>query len=440
MMFKFWFATIILSLCLTGNILSYPFKLNSTSSNHINTAASASSVVRVPVPEPSEKALKYHHSGNIIWILRNILSAAIPLVFLITKFSAILRNWAQKIGRRWFFILTIYLILFLIFNFLLELPFSYYTGFVRQHEYGLSNQTSIKWWSDTFKNLCISLILSPLVIWIPYLLLKKSPQRWWLYTGLTAIPIVAIFLLVEPIWIEPLFSRFGPMKDKVLEQKIRELAQRAKIGDAEIFEVDKSVDTKAVNAYVAGLLNTKRIVLWDTIIKELSDDQLLFVVGHEMGHYVLGHVVQIVCFSSIFIIVGLYLVHRSADILIRYYGSSWGFSELADIASLPLIILLFSVAIFLMQPFILAITRHNEHEADRFGIELTQNNFAAATAFAKLQKRNLSIPRPGLLYKLWRSTHPPIGERIDFLNSYRPWETGEPLRYREKTSDTADQN
>jgi Zn-dependent protease with chaperone function len=148
-----------------------------------------------------------------------------------------------------------------------------------------------------------------------------------------------------------------------------------------------------------------------------------------MGHYVLGHVVIGNFFASLILLISLYLVHRTAGGLIARYGDRFGFRELSDVASLPLLLLLLNLFTFVMMPGIMGFGRHFEHQADVFGLELTRSNRAGATAFVKLQQENLGNPRPGLLYKLWRSSHPPVGERIDFCNSYRPWARGEPLRY-----------
>jgi Zn-dependent protease with chaperone function len=386
----------------------------------------------VPVPEPTEKALRYYRTGNLWWVVGILWGIAVPLVFLFSGLSAKLRDWAQAAGRKWFFVVAIYAVLFTVVAWIIDLPIAYYMGYVRQHAYDLSNQTPAKWWSDALKGLMVSVIITPLVLWVPYLLLRKSPKRWWLWSGLAAIPFIVLMLFVSPIWIDPLFNKFGPMKDKALEQSILQLASKAGIEGGRVYEVEKSVDTKAVNAYVTGFLDTKRIVLWDTIIAKLDRDELLFVMGHEMGHYVLKHVAQLIALSSGVIIVGLFAVHFTARKLIGRYGRRWGFSELSDVASLPLIALLFSLATLVLTPAILAMTRYNEHESDRFGLEITRNNRAAATAFIKLQQENLGVPRPGTLYKIWRSSHPPIGERVDFINSYKPWETGEELKYEDR--------
>ncbi|HSN68398.1 MAG TPA: M48 family metallopeptidase [Thermoanaerobaculia bacterium] len=386
----------------------------------------------VPVPEPTEKALRYYRTGNLWWAAGILWGIAVPLFFLFSGLSAKLRDWAQAAGKKWFFVIAIYAILFTLASWVIDLPLAYYMGYVRQHAYDLSNQTPAKWWSDALKGLMVSLIVFPLVLWVPYLLLRKSPKRWWLWSGIAAIPFIILMLFVSPIWIDPLFNKFGPMKDKQLEQSILQLATKAGIEGSRVYEVEKSVDTKAVNAYVTGFLDTKRIVLWDTIIAKLDRDELLFVMGHEMGHYVLKHVAQLIALSCGIIIVGLFGVHFFAGRLIAKHGPRWGFAELSDVASLPLVALLFSLATFVLTPAILAMTRHNEHESDRFGLEITRNNRAAATAFIKLQQENLGVPRPGTLYKIWRSSHPPIGERIDFINSYKPWETGGEMKYEDR--------
>jgi len=188
-------------------------------------------------------------------------------------------------------------------------------------------------------------------------------------------------------------------------------------------------DTTTVNAYVTGLFGTKRIVLWDTLLARLDEDEVLVVMGHEMGHYVLNHVAQGLMLSSIGTIFALYLIHRVANALIRRFGARFGFYRLADIASVPLILMLAEVTMLLGAPVVNGFSRHLEHEADRFALEITRTNRAAGLSFVKLQEDNLSVPYPGWLSKLWRSSHPPIGERIEFANTYRPWTHGEPLVY-----------
>jgi STE24 endopeptidase len=175
-----------------------------------------------------------------------------------------------------------------------------------------------------------------------------------------------------------------------------------------------------VNAYVTGVFNTKRIVLWDTLIARLDEKELLVVMAHEMGHYVLGHVTRSILLSSLVILAGLYFVNVVGPWLIERYSHLLGFNSLADIASVPLILMLIQLSSLVLTPVAFAYSRFQEHEADRFALDLTHANHSGAMAFVKLQEENLSNPRPGLIYKIFRATHPSIGDRIDFCNSYHP--------------------
>jgi STE24 endopeptidase len=383
----------------------------------------------IPVPEPSAKALRYYQSGNVLWVAATLWGLAVPALLLFTGFSARLRDWAGAIGRRWFGTIAVYAVLYLAVVYLLDLPLSYYADFVREHAYDLSNQSLAQWLGDSLKSLLVTLVVAVATLWLPYLLLRKSPRRWWLYTALAAVPLLALLLLIQPVLIAPLFDDFGPMQDKALEAKILALADRAGIEGGRVLEVNKSEDTEAVNAYVAGLLDTKRIVLWDTLLAKLNPDQVLVVMGHEMGHYVLGHIWTLFALLCLLVLATLYAVHRSLGFLIRRYSHRFGFNDPADVASLPLLVLLFSAFFLLAQPMALAYSRHIERDADRFGLEITRDNHAMATAFTILQHTNLAYPRPGPLYVLWRSRHPSIAERIEFANRYRPWEQGQPLTY-----------
>lgn len=401
----------------------------------IAATASPTDTGVVAVPQPSEKAVRYFRGNTMLWVVGIFWSLLLPCVALFTGLSAKIRTVAQRIGRRWYFTIVIYGVIISVLAWVVGLPLAYYTDFVREHAYGLSNQTFAKWFGDSVKGLILGLITVPLVLWIPYLLLKKSPQRWWLWSALVAIPLLVITIFIQPILIDPMFNKFGPMQDKRLEAQILAEAQRAGIEGGRVYQVDKSADTKALNAYVTGFGNSKRIVLWDTTIRKLNDRELLFVLGHEMGHYVLRHMLMLLAMATVLILVSLYAVHRLAGWFIARWKERFGFDRLDDVASYPLLGLIFSLVFLVITPIPLAFTRHTEHEADRFGLELTRDNHNAASAFVKLQTENLAVPFHGTLYKLWNDSHPPIGERIEFANTYRPWAQGQPLKYGDKFRD-----
>ncbi len=260
---------------------------------------------RCAVPEPSPKAMQYYRTGNWLWVINQIWALIVPGVLAFSGFSARLRNLARQLGAAGSLTIGIYMIMFLAILFVIDLPLSYYQGFVRQHAYGLSNQTLARWLRNSVVRLAVDMAVAFALMWIPYLLLARSPRRWWLYAAILSVPFLFVTMLVMPVFYDPLFNEFGPMKNKELERSILALASRAGIEGSRVFEVDKSADTKAVNAYVTGFWQIKRIVLWDTLIKKLDEPELLVVMGHEMGHYVLGHVVRSILMSSIVIFVGL---------------------------------------------------------------------------------------------------------------------------------------
>ena len=178
------------------------------------------------VPPATPTALRYYASGNRLWVLDQVVSIALLAVMLFTGLSASCALWARRIGRNWFFTIVVYFALFTVVTFVITLPLTYYEEFVRQHAYGLSNQTLQKWWTDSLTSLAVTCVAGGLFLWVPYLLLRKSPRRWWLYTAAAAIPFIVVANLVAPIWIAPLFNKFEPMHDKALEARILALADR----------------------------------------------------------------------------------------------------------------------------------------------------------------------------------------------------------------------
>lgn len=384
----------------------------------------------VPIPEPSAKAMRFYRGGVRFWAINVAWGVAVPAVIAASGASARLRDAARRVARgRWALTIGVYGVLYLGLSFLIDLPLDYCETFVRPHAYGLSNQTHARWLAQNAKGLGVAMLAAFLFLWIPYLLIARLPRRWWLAAGMLSIPLGLFVALVQPVLIDPLFHDFGPMRDAALEGQILAQAARAGIEGGRVFEVDMSRDTEAVNAYVKGLLGTHRIVLWDTLLAKLPPDQVRFVMAHEMGHYALGHVVQGIVASALLVTVGLLIVDGAARRAIARGRARLGFDRLADVASLPLLLALGQAVSLALVPVGYAFSRHIEHEADRFALELTRDNRAGALSFVALQRENLSNPRPGPLSKLWRWTHPTLAERITFCNEYRPWAAGRPLRY-----------
>jgi len=385
----------------------------------------------VAVPVPGEKAVRRYHATIAVGVTAIIWSFLSPALFLFAGWSARIRSWAERQRQNWYFTFVLYALAFGLFYFLVNLPLNYYAGFVFPHNYDLTNQTFSRWLGNTLKSAAVIMAVGLALGSIPFLLIKKSPRRWWLWLGL----LVPLFLsgqdFIQPVLIDPLFHQFRPLSDKALEAKILAQAARAGIEGGRVYEANLSLDTKLDNAYVTGLFGTRRIVFWDTMVKDFNDDELLFILGHEMGHYVLHHLIQLVAFASLLAFVSLYVAYRLAGPVIGRFKRRWGFDTPSDFAALPLFILAFQLLLFVDLPAYMAFSRHVEHEADRFGLELTHRNHAAATSFVKLVQNSVYVYRPSPIIQFWYGSHPTAAERIEFFNQYRPWETGQPSKYQD---------
>jgi Zn-dependent protease with chaperone function len=405
---------------------SQPYSQNSAQPSNFQ-----SDTAPVVVPMPGSKAVRRYHATVAVGITAIIWSFLSPTLFLFAGWSARIRSWAERQGQNWFFTFVLYALAFGLLYFLANLPLNYYAGFVFPHNFDLTNQTFSRWLGNTLKGAAVVIVIGLAVGWIPFLVLKKSPRRWWLWLGLLVPLFLCAQLLIQPVLIDPLFHQFRPLQDKTLESKVLALAARVGIKGSRVYEVNMSVDTRMDEAYVTGLFGTRRIVFWDTMLKDFNDDELLFILGHEMGHYVLHHVIKLAAFASFLAFLSLYAWYWLAGPVIGRCKHRWGFDTLSDFAALPLMILAFQLSVFADRPAYMAYSRHVEHEADRFGLELTRNNHAAATAFVKLVQNGVYVYRPAPIILFWYGSHPAPAERIEFCNQYRPWESRQPSRYEE---------
>lgn len=383
----------------------------------------------VSVSKPSPEAFEFQKSKVVTWLVRLFLGFAVPAFFLFSRLSEGLRNWALRRTKRWVSMVLLYFILYSLIEILIYLPLDVYTGFIRMHRYGLSNQTLAQWTIELIKSFAVNTVITAAIIWIPFLIIRRSPKRWWLYLGLVSIPYLIIGSYVQPVAIDPIFNEYKQVEDTQLSNKIDNLIAKTNIENCQVLQVDKSKETNQMNAFMTGVFNTKRIVLWDTTINYLNTDETLGVVAHEMGHYLMGHMWKSIVYGGFGSILALYLVYRFSNWFLKKSSGSWGFSNLSDVAALPLLLLVINLMLFITSPMANAFSRSMETEADRFELELTKNNFATATAIVKMHQQSLAMPKPGYVYMLWNYDHPTYKSRVDFANEYRPWEKGEPLKY-----------
>jgi Zn-dependent protease with chaperone function len=343
-----------------------------------------------------------------------------------------LRSWAECASRRRILQAAIVMSLFVLVIELTNLPFHIYQHHISL-KYGFSVQHWGWWFEDWTKTLLLGIVFASFLGWILYAVIPRSPRRWWFYFWLVLIPVVVFVMFIEPIWIEPMFNRFEPLSDHhpELVAQIERVVHRAgmEIPPARMFEMKASDKTTTLNAYVTGFGATKRVVVWDTTMRQMTTPETLLVFGHEMGHYVLGHIPKEVTIDLFLLLLLLYISHRLANSLLARYGPRWGIRDLSDWASLPLLALLLSLLAFLASPIFNGVSRHFEHQADQYGLEVVHGLIAdepltAAHAFQKLGELSLDYPYVNKFWEFWAWTHPTIRDRMIFVQTYDPWSEG----------------
>lgn len=372
----------------------------------------------------------YWTTKTVIGLFGLVWSVVVGLLLLFARWSAGMRDFADRVSGARYVRVLVYFALFLLITTAFDFPLAWYSGFFLEHKYALTDQSFGAWLGEQGKDLAVSLVLFGVVplLMLAYAAIAKSPRRWWLWLAIGTIPLAIGITLIQPIWIDPLYNKFVPLQNQELKAKILALAEKADIPSRNVYQVDKSKQTKKYNAYVNGFGASQRIVLWDTTLKGMKDDEILFVMGHEMGHYKLKHIWKGIAFYAVLAFALFYLSWVGTRWAVARFGDRWGFHELSDIASLPLLLVTLSLVSLVAQPLANGFERSLEHEADVFGLEVTQTNDAGARAFIKLGSQNKSNPEPPAALKYFSYTHPPLIERVRFALSYKPWEEGKPNR------------
>lgn len=374
--------------------------------------------LKLEYPDRPNKVYTYRKSNLNIWAINLILKFLFPLLLLTTGLSNRISIFAKGNNRGLFLTGIIYVIIFSIIDLLVSLPTSFYSSFILKHRFGLSNQSIYRWLELILKNFILNGLVFSLLIWFPYYLMYKSPNRWWLYLGLLAIPIITFTTFISPMYIDPIFNKYTSIEGDELGKEIKILLKESRIEGAEIYKVDKSRDTKEMNAYMTGVFKSKRIVFWDTIMEKLEKEELLSVAAHEIGHYVNGHIWKMIILGGLSSIILMYLVYKTSNWILINSSGAFGFIKLYNIASIPLIILVLNFYMFFASPIINLSSRYMEREADAYEIDLTKDREAAISTMLRLNKENLGIPRPSKIFKIWYHSHPTAEERIEFFSSY----------------------
>ncbi|MBI5017578.1 MAG: M48 family metallopeptidase [Deltaproteobacteria bacterium] len=364
------------------------------------------------------KTSAYTFDKSRVALVESAVESAIFLLFLFAGWLGVYDRWigslvASPIGGGVLFFVGLTLI-----QSVLGIPFGAYDTFRIESRHGFNATTPGLWVADLVKGLAVSAALIALVTAGALGLVRWSPGAWWLWVWGFFVGVSVLMLFLSPYVIEPLFFRFQPVQKEGIEEEIRRLMDKAGLTVGRVFQVDASRRSRHSNAYFTGIGRVKRVVLFDTLLDQMSPAEIVAVLAHEVGHWKRRHVIQRLGLTAGLALAGLYLAFRLVG-----WGGVPGLVGL-DAASLPaqavILWLVAGIAGFFVTPFFSALSRRNEREADRFACELSGDPGALASALIKLSRENLANLHPHPLYAAFYLSHPPVVERVRVLRAARP--------------------
>ncbi len=390
-----------------------------------------------PPPAEYARAKAYSNTRYRHIFIGALYGFLVLLVILRWRVAPRFRDLAERVSSRRFVQLIIFAPLMLLTIAVFGIPSDVWDESLSR-AYGLSVQSWGAWTRDWILNQVIMLIVGTILVGVLYLVIRSSPRRWWFYFWLASIPILLAMFFLQPIVIDPLFYKFTPLQS-VQPDLLAEMQRVVHRGGMEIpadrmFVMNASSKQTGLNAYVTGFGASKRVVVWDNTIANATVPETLFVFGHEMGHYVLLHIPKEICIDASILLFLLYVAYRLSNGMLARWGAQWGIRDVQDWASLPALLFVITVLAFLATPVFNGVSRHFEHEADRYGLEVIHGivpnaNQVAAHYFQKSGERNLADPDPSTFIEIWFFDHPTRPERVHFVATYDPWSKGEAPEY-----------
>lgn len=384
-----------------------------------------------------EKAVAFARKEYILYFVAVAWGILLLVLLLRLGIVARLRDFAERASSKPFVQSLIFVPSFMLLLAVLHLPLSLY-GHRLALRYELSIQRWGSWFWDWTKGELLSISLGFLLVWILLTAIRWKPRTWWLYFWMALVPIALFLFFISPWVIDPMFNKFQPLQEKqaALVDAIGKLTQRAgvPIPPEKMFLMEASAKNTEINAYVTGFGASKRVVIWDNTIQKAAPDEVLYIVGHELGHYLLGHVWKGFLFFVVGLFFGLHVAYRLFQWVLSRWGTAWEVRGQTDWAGLAVLLLIMNVLEFVGTPIGNGFSRMQEHDADVYGLELTHgltphSGEVAARAFQVLGDVDLADPNPSKFIAFWLYSHPPLAERLSFAHNYDPWSKGEAPRF-----------
>ena len=388
-------------------------------------------------PEKLQQAIAYSRARTVLGFAETGWGIAQLVLLLVLGIAAWMRDVAvRRSSNRWVQGFTFFL-LFLLVTTLLDLPLSMY-GHHLSVRYGQSVQHWGSWFGDQAKGFGLTYVFGGALVMLLFWVMGKSPRRWWCWFWLPTMAAVVLGVFISPLVIDPLFNKFEPLSQSnpALVARLEQVVARGgiEIPADRMFLMKASEKVTGLNAYVTGFGASKRVVVWDTSIAKATPDEISFIFGHEMGHYVLNHIYKGIAFTGVVLLVLFWLGFHGMQWLLARYGAGWRIAGQGDWAALVVLLLVVSAAAFLADPITNGYSRAQEHEADVYGQEAIHGIVAdpqqtAQAAFQVLGEQSLTDPNPSGFVEFWTFGHPSVSRRAAFAASYDPWVAGQSPRY-----------
>ncbi len=340
------------------------------------------------------KSDAYFEGGYVLDAIAAGLNILAPLLVLMTGRSRALRDFAERrVGWRWLQVMIYTAVLLLVLT-IITLPFDFYRGYLREHEYGMSNQDIPGWARDYAIEAIISTVALAVFAPMIYAVIRNAPKTWWVWGAGLSIVFMAFIITIGPVFIAPLFNTYKPMVEGPLKEQILSLARANGIPATDVYQFDASKQTKRISANVSGMLGTTRISLNDNLLTRATPAEVKAVMAHEMGHYVLNHVYKLLIMFAVFFAVIFAIVGMLFRGTLHAVGSSFGLRDQADPAAMPILIALFVLVFYVATPVYNTMIRVQESEADIFGLNAAREPDGFATIALKLAEYRKLEPSP----------------------------------------------
>jgi STE24 endopeptidase len=362
-----------------------------------------------------DKATRYHRLQRRASVLATVLTAFVLAVLLISGGSTAIRGAVSAVSGQSFVLTVIgYVVVLALVLELFQLPLTFYRGVTLERRYGLSTQTTARWWIDHVKAGAISLAFAVGAALLVLSLIRWDPERWWIYAAFAFTLILVLLAQLAPVLLLPLFYTITPLTRDALRERLVALADKAGTHIAGVFEWRLSDRTKKANAALAGIGRTRRILLSDTLLAEHSDDEIEVILAHELAHHVYRDIWSAILVETVLIALGCFI----ADLVLGTFSASLGLEGKGDVAALPLLVLAAGAVSLTLMPMSNALSRAHERRADRYALTMTRNAPAFINAMRRLAAQNLAEEEPSRLVQVLFHTHPPITARIAAAREY----------------------